>query len=376
MQEEQLRPLIEKYLNGACSPEEAALVEAWYAQLRMNSRKMLSDNELSNAAAAMRSRIFDRPAKHIRYRATYRIAAACITAVILISGAIYLSGRHARTSQVAAGIAPGSDRAVLVLDNGEKLVLDSAVDGRIASQASSDVIKTKNGQIVYQANAPAQQQPDALMYNSLIVPKGGQYKIVLPDGSAVWINSASTLQYPASFAGLKTREVYLTGEAYFEIASDKIHPFIVKSAAQEARVLGTHFDINAYPDNASIKTTLIEGGLEVKSLLHGDSCRLKPGKQAVISDGISLRDVDVENVTDWKDGYFIFNEEALDDILLRLSRWYNVDIVCNDNVRKVKLDGIIARNTILSEVLTMLSRTGKVHFEVRDRIVYASEQVQ
>jgi len=376
MQEEQLRPLIEKYLDGACSPEEAALVESWYAQLHMNSRKTLSDDQLMDAGAAMRSRIFVNPGKHVRYWGAFRMAAACTIGAVVVTGAIYLSNKHGRAKQLAAEIAPGSNKAVLVLDDGEKLVLDSAADGRIASQAGSDIIKRRNGQVIYHANDTGQLQPDALMYNSLVVPKGGQYKIVLPDGSAVWINSASTLKYPASFAGQRTREVYLTGEAYFEISPDKAHPFIVKSATQQARVLGTHFDINAYPDNASIKTTLLEGGLEVKSLLHGDSCRLKPGKQAVLSNGISIQDVDVENVTDWKDGYFIFHEEALDDILVRLSRWYNVEIVCKDNVKKVKLEGIIARNTILSEVLTMLSRTGKVHFEVRDRIVYASEQVQ
>lgn len=373
MQEEQLRPLIEKYLDGACSPEEAALVESWYAQLHMNSRKALSDDQLGDAGAAMRSRIFGNRGKHVRYWGAFRIAAACVTGAILVTGAVYLSGKHVRTKQAAAEIAPGSNKAVLVLDDGEKLVLDSAADGRIASQSSSDIIKLRNGQIIYHANDPSRKETPVPVYNSLVVPKGGQYKIVLPDGSAVWINSASTLKYPASFAGQRTREVYLTGEAYFEISPDKAHPFIVKSATQEARVLGTHFDVNAYPDNTNIKTTLLEGGLEVKSLLHGDSCRLTPGKQAVVSNGIRIQDVDVEDVTDWKDGYFIFHEEALDDVLVRLSRWYNVEIVCKDNVRKVKLDGIIARNTLLSEVLTMLSRTGKVHFEVRDRVIYAAE---
>ncbi|MDO6429614.1 FecR family protein [Flavitalea sp. BT771] len=373
MREEQLRPLIEKYLDGECSPEETALLESWYAQFHGESRKTLSDDQLREAGAIMRSRIFVNPEKHVRYWGAFRIAAACIIGAILATGSIYLSNKHERAKQVAAEIAPGSNRAILVLDNGEKLALDSAADGRIATQASSDVIKLRNGQIIYHANDPAKKEPGAPAYNSLVVPKGGQYKIVLPDASVVWINSASVLKYPASFAGQKTREVYLMGEAYFEISPDKIHPFIVKSDKQEARVLGTHFDINAYPDNPTIRTTLLEGGLEVKSLVHGDSCRLKPGKQAVLSNVISIQDVDVENVTDWKDGYFIFHEEALDDILLRLSRWYNVEIVCKDGVKKVKLEGIIARNTLLSEVLTMLSRTGKVHFEIRDRIVYASE---
>lgn len=372
-----MRDLVKKYLEGNCTPEEKTLIETWYAQLNMQDRTPLSERDLAKAGRLMQNEIFADTEKYYKLRRFYSIAAACILGLLLAAGGImHCIIRNAGVNYVATDVAPGSSKALLTLSNGKTVVLDSIQIGQIAAQQSSRIVKLDSGQIAYRSSSGIASPGSTAglpAYNTLSVPKGGEFKLVLPDGTKVWMNSASVLKYPVSFAGQKTREIYLSGEAYFEVAHDKQHPFLVKSDKQVAKVLGTHFDINAYPDNASVSTTLLEGSLEVNSLLSKDSCRLVPGKQAVLDKKIKVQDADVENVMDWKDGYFIFHREPLNDILMRLARWYNIEVVYKSKVQAVKFDGIISKHTPLSEVLAMLSGTGKAHFDIRNRVVYASE---
>lgn len=377
MEETDLLEIIKKYEAGTCTPEEKRLLESWYAGLK-TGRTSLSEEQLLQAEAMMRAKIFARTKKRRKYLMSWRVAAACIAGLIIGSG-LYLLVKQPYSSQpvvianAADDTGPGSNKAVLTLADGSTVVLDSAATGHIAVQKNSNVIKTDSGQIAYQAAGNAGIETASPAYNTLYVPKAAQFKVVLPDGTKVWLNAASVLKYPVSFAGQPTREVYLSGEGYFEATHNSRQPFIVKSDQQEVKILGTHFNINAYPDNALVKTTLLEGSLQVKSLLSHDSCILVPGRQAVLGQGMKVQDANPEDVTDWKDGYFIFDREYLDDILTRVSRWYNVDIIYKSDVRKVRLDGIISRNTHISEVLALLQSAGSVHFKIADGKVYVTK---
>lgn len=374
MKEKRLLDLVQKYLEESCTEEEKNLVETWYAQFNMNSRQPISNEQLLKVSELMHEAIF-RKNKPVMYLKIFRIAAACIILVGLIGVGLYFYGKSSnyQNNNNEVQIGPGSEKAVLMLADGKNITLENIEPGQIALQTNSNVVKLDNGLISYHDSIKAGNIKVTPLYNTLTVPKGGEFRLILADGSKIWINSASVLKYPVSFIGQKKREIYLSGEAYFEIAHDTQHPFIVRNERQITKVLGTHFNINAYPENATIKTTLLQGRVQVNSLIDKDSCILLPGTQSILEKTIKLHDVNAENETDWKDGYFIFNKESLNDILNRLARWYNVDIVFKNDLRNIQLDGIISRNTILSDVLTMLSTTKKVHFEIHNRIVYVTE---
>lgn len=172
-------------------------------------------------------------------------------------------------------------------------------------------------------------------------PRGGTYQIVLSDGTKVWLNASSELKFPASFNQTKQRSVELSGEAYFEVAKNKMKPFMVRSNGQEIEVLGTHFNVNSYLDEKVTKTTLLEGAIKLSQLKRDNpaSYVLRPGQQAVAGNTVVIRNVDAMDVIDWKNGMFIFNKESLESIMRKLSRWYDVDVVFEDEKLKSKLLG-------------------------------------
>lgn len=298
-----------------------------------------------------------------------KIAAAAVVLITLSVGVFYYSRQDVKPDKLARDIAPGGNKAILTLANGKKIVLSDAKNGKLAAESGVTVTKLADGKIIYAAE---QGKVANATLNSIETPRGGQYEVILPDGSKVSLNAASSLTYPASFVALKERRVELKGEAYFEVAKDKKHPFIVKTENQEIKVLGTHFNINSYSDEPTAKTTLIEGSVLVKA--SDTEQILKPGYQAINGiSGLRVVAANVDEVLAWKNGYFMFDNEGIESVMRKISRWYNVDVVFKGNVPKDKFGGTVSRFENVSQVLRKLTYTDKVHFIIEERRIIVTK---
>jgi transmembrane sensor len=258
-------------------------------------------------------------------------------------------------------ILPGKNGAVLTLVDGSKMVLDSLGNGLITTQNGTKV-SLVNGHLVYDAANAA----DVTAFNTMSTPKGRQFNLVLPDGSKVWLNAASSIRYPIVFTG-KERKVEITGEAYFEVARNTSMPFRVKTNNEtEIEVLGTHFNINSYENETSINTTLLEGSVRVKN--NQGTIVLKPGQQAqsVKEEKIKLlQQVDVDKVMAWKNGYFNFQDANLQEVMRQLERWYDIEVVYEKNVPELEFFGKMGKDLSLAAVLRGLEKSN-VHFRLED----------
>jgi hypothetical protein len=252
---------------------------------------------------------------------------------------------------------PGGNKAVLTLANGKKIILDNAQNGMLAKEGSTLIKKTADGQVLYNAKILANTKA-APEINTITTPRGGQYQVILPDGTKVWLNSASSLRFPTYFTG-KLRQVQITGEAYFEVTKNPAMPFKVKTNRADIEVLGTHFNVMAYDDEAVMKTTLLEGAVNITS--GNFSAMLKPGQQAQINktgQNKVVNDVDVDDETAWKNGIFQFRDAGIDVILRQAARWYDVGITYQKGVPPREFTGRISRNVKASELLNMLKYAG------------------
>ena len=316
------------------------------------------------------------PVTHTRVVPMRRYWTGVAAAVLLlaITGSSYYLFQQQRRAAIArqqsntTEIAPGHDGAILTLANGKKIVLDSAGNGVIAAQGNNAVIKN-NGQLIYQGDAT---DTAASLMNTLTTPRGRQFALVLPDGSKVWLNAASSIRFPAAFRPSE-RTVAVNGEAYFEVAKvndaqGKRIPFKVNiNQHATVEVLGTHFNINAYTDENSIRTTLLEGS--VKMTDGRQSALLAPGEQAILSaQHITLnRSADIAEATAWKNGTFTFNGRTdLAEVMLQLSRWYDVEIIYEGKVPDISFTGEMQRGLSLQQVTSGFSSMG-VHFKIEGR---------
>lgn len=260
-------------------------------------------------------------------------------------------------------IAPGSDRAVLMLSDGSTIDLRSNPGG---------IIMAADG-IHYQDDQTMDIVALSAGNLTLSTPRGGQYKIELSDGSKVWLNAGSTLTYPSQFNGAQ-RTVSLVGEAYFEVAKNAKQPFVVNSPTQTVTVLGTHFNVRDYPEENDTKTALIEGSVRVEQLHSTSSQVLRPNQQARIRKGageIYVSSVDTEAATDWKQGDFVFKGEDLKTAMQKIARWYDVEIVYDGPIRdEVQLGGWITRDNKLSKVLEWIESTSDIRFKLEGRRVH------
>jgi transmembrane sensor len=305
----------------------------------------------------------------VKMRARVVVAAAIL--LLLASGGWWFlhinNGRQSQSISQGTGIArdaaPGRNRAILTLANGATVDLDSAKEGYIGRQGSSRVMKFQGGQLAYE---DAASQHGVAQYNVLTTPRGGQYQLLLPDGSKVWLNAASSIRYPTSFTGHE-RVVEVTGEAYFEIAKNPAMPFKVTVArGMQVEVLGTHFNIMAYEDESTINTTLLEGLVRV--CRKGTTALVNPGEQAKLDNGGGLKvaPADTEEAVAWKDGLFKFNEASIDQVMRQLSRWYDVEVVYVNDPPKDLFRGEMYRNVNVSRILKVLEASG-VHFTVEGK---------
>lgn len=388
MQDKQIIELINKYHDGTISPEGRTILESWYLKQASVNNYDLSKKDIDHNLEIIEKGL---PLKYNTSLAMLwprSIAVAAILICISFGMYFYINYNDDPNNgyvdiEIKKEIVPGSNKAILTLADGSKISLTDANSGDLVKENGIKITKTADGQLVYEVRQTKETQTDGsdykdkITYNTLETPRGGQYQIILPDGSKVWLNAASILRYPSNFASHKERKVELYGEAYFEVFKDKLHPFIVRTNKQEIKVLGTHFNISAYSDESQVKTTLLEGSVMVYNPdINGDKVKLIPGQQSV-SDGKSIKvnSVDLEGVIAWKNGYFRFDDESLESIMSKISRWYNVDINWQDESVKSELFAAVTTRFVnVSNLLKMLEQTGDVKFDVRDGKITVSKK--
>ena len=273
-------------------------------------------------------------------------------------------------------IKPGGNKAILTLADGTKIVLDDASKGALTSQGNTTVIKLDDGRLAYNSQDVAKIPSKAVQYNTLSTPRGGQYCVTLPDGTVVWLNASTSLKFPVAFAG-NERRVEVKGEAYFEVTKNAAMPFIVKAGNEEIKVLGTHFNVTAYPDDKVIKTTLLEGSVEVSltnlagSEKDKSAVTLQPGQQSQCNENTELTvvEADLEEAIAWKNGYFVFNNENIESIMLKIARWYDIKVSYQVDPVNKNFTGNILRSQNVSEVLSMLESTDAIHFKIEGKSI-------
>ncbi len=312
-------------------------------------------------------------------RKKIKYAAAAVVLVGLSIGAYFYSmNPHLPTfsRQQYEDLKPGGNKAILTLADGNKIILNDKGLGTIAEEENITITKTADGQLLYTIKDSAtKQQSDERNYNVISTPRGGQYQVILPDGTNVWLNASSSLKYPVRFGG-KERVVVFEGEGYFEVATDKTRPFKVNTPKESVEVLGTHFNINSYADEPLSKTTLVEGKVRVSepgAVGQASHRVLLPGQQSVVRDGnLEVTSVNIQNVIAWKNGEFMFNIENIETVMRTIARWYDVDIIYQSPVEQAYIWGSVSRFENISEVLKVIEMTGTVHFKVEGRRVYVS----
>ena len=352
------------------------LLENWYDQVPIVDRQFPED------ADRMFKRILEKdsipaaialptPVRHLPvFRQWWGLAAAVL--LLLACGTYFLiqdkvkqqsSKTIASIPTLNKDVLPGRQGAILTLSDGKKVLLDSLGNGIVANQNGTKII-LKNGLLVYDKEG---KSTGGMVYNTMSTPKGRQYQVRLPDGTQVWLNSESSITYPTLFAG-NERKVEITGEAYFEVTKNPKMPFRVKMNGQaEVEVLGTHFNINAYTNEAAIKTTLLEGSVKITN--GADKAMLEPGQQAQLNTANKIRivkSVDIEKIMAWKNGLFNFEGADLDEVMRQLSRWYDIDVAYEKGIPDIEFVGEVSKNVSLSGVLEGLHGVG-VHFHIEGR---------
>lgn len=352
--------LIEKYLNGDCTPEEKSIVENWYNQFSKEAEMPSGDIDFQ----ALEQEIYTHlPRNKNQFRWKYAVAAAIALFVLSIGVFFYLQTLEKDNSQLVAQemeIVPGGNKATLTLADGKTIELNSDMTGIVVS---NDGLMYNDSTLV--SLDMQKDQKESTEWYTVTTPKGGQYQVVLSDGTKVWLNSASSLKYPVKFRDPKVRQVELTGEGYFEVAkSDKV-PFIVKTKEQEVKVLGTHFNLNAYDDENATRTSLLEGSVLVsmgaeksgENTEKGEQVILKPNQQSVLSLGsekFKVTEFDAASVIAWKEGLFSFNNSDIQSVMRQLGRWYNVDISFEGSIPENTFSGKIYRDEQITKVYELL----------------------
>jgi transmembrane sensor len=376
--------LLDGYINNRLSEEELAeflaLLEKNDTELEDRLFEELHVKQNSLTTPELRQLMFENVMEQARKPKVYRLwprVAAAASIVILLGTAIYFLTNKTTTEKPPVAktnqptdMAPGSDKAVLTLANGTQIVLTDLANGEVAREGAVAITK-QDGQITYSGTAASTE----IAYNTITTPRTGKYFLMLADGTKVWLDAATSFTYPASFTS-KERNVQLSGQAYFEVAHSAAKPFKVhintpSGDGGDVQVLGTHFNIMAYGDEPSIKTTLLEGSVKVMN--GGKVQLLAPGQQTDVKGGSIqlIKDADVEQAVAWKNGLFQYKRSDIETIMRQAIRWYGVEVEYRGKITD-KFSGQISRSVNLSQLLKILEETGRVKFEVKDKKVIAS----
>ncbi|WP_341842695.1 FecR family protein [Chitinophaga caseinilytica] len=357
--------LTDRYLDGTATEAEKRLVDAYCDRLEQIPVAELTREEEDALEVLMYARIMGKVHQRPVRRSLYKYAAAA--AMVLAAGAAFFLLRPAnkpvaplaREVRFKNDISPAGNKPTLTLADGSVVALDDSSNNGIAAQGGTHILQSSEGALEYQPGAAAETP----VFNTLTTPAGCQFRLILADGSKVWLNAASSIRFPTAFRG-EDRIVELEGEAYLEVSKDAAHPFRVITRGMTVHVLGTHFNINAYKDEPVVRTSLLEGAVRVAG--NGQSEVLSPGQQAQVGQNGKMYvadGVDMRAVTAWKDGRFNFSGEPITEVMREVQRWYGAEIIYEGEV-KHHFVGSIPRNLPVSRVLEMLEMTGRVRFEI------------
>jgi ferric-dicitrate binding protein FerR (iron transport regulator) len=382
MNEEQARELLRRYRMGLCDAEEVAIIEQWYGALADRQEWQWAPEQKQAFEDVLRRSLADAMKEDVMKDSPYlkgerrlsrlrRLSVAAAAVLLLVGGTLYLRNRYSRKPETVLPVVlgplqrdavPGGNKAVLTLADGTQVTLDSTANGNIAQQGNTKIVKLGSGLLAYKN--PTAGHQEGVVYNMLSTPRGGEYQLTLPDGTRVWLNAASSLRYPAAFAG-NERVVELKGEAYFEVAANASMPFYVQIQQLQIQVLGTRFNVMAYEDERLIKTTLLQGAVLV--MKGDDKVVLQPGQEAGAARAggrLQKAQVDATAAVAWKEGLFHYDHTDMLTIMRQLSRWYDIDIQYEGNVKDIYFSGQISRKNNLSQVLKMFALTKEVQFEI------------
>ena len=379
--------IIQKSLKGKLSESEEKLLSDWRKVSEENEhafQRMISEDfytvgmekletyDYRVAYGRFLQKKYQRRRKRRFLISMARVAAVALPFVMAVVLYVGLNREEEQTLRpsLASNILPGTSKAVLTLANGQMIPLgkettDSTIitDGTQISASGSGITYADGG------------ESEAVVYNKLDIPRGGEFCLTLSDGTRVWLNSETSIQYPVVF-GTKERRVFIQGEAYFEVAKDAKKPFTVQFMSSSVTVLGTSFNIRAYPEEKQSQTTLAEGSVRICS--PGSSMLLKPGEQAevkALSGEMVKKEVEVKTFTSWKDGRFVFEQEPLENIMRTLERWYDIRVIFRDEgAKRISLSGNLKRYGDFSQVMNMLQMTGDVRFELHGNDVYITTE--
>lgn len=368
------RHSLEEWINA--SPENRTFFDQFTSNQRLQER-LLHYYEATDPASGrvVHEKIYmalhsENRKQSIYVRATSFLRkgrwAAAVIVLLLGTAFLWIRNSEQQTSvnaskPLAVDVQPGKEGAILTLADGSELLLDTLQNGVVAMQGGA-IVKVINGELVYEGAA------NEVFYNTTTTPKGRQYNLMLPDGSKVWLNAASSIRYPTAFAG-KERQVEVSGEVYFEVARNTKQPFKVNiSGKAEVEVLGTHFNVNAYDNEQNIQTTLLEGSVRVTSSGSGKVV-LTPGQQAQVSDGGTvkvIKKVNSDQVIAWKSGVFNLNGLTLQEVMRQVERWYDIEVVYEKGIPDITFGGEMGRAVSLNDLLTFMEGS-KVHFRIEGK---------
>ncbi|MFD2743954.1 MULTISPECIES: FecR family protein [Sphingobacterium] len=375
--------LLRKERNNALTVDEQQELTNWLSIPQNASLYQQIKNNLSENEALDRLKAYDTETELARMlasltpqqpkKSTYAIwlkfvavSAACIAIAYVLITPLQQS-----KDEVSTTITAGTDRALLTLEDGTTVDL-STLEARLNDpSAAMRVYEDAQGRPVYEYTG---SEENAQGWHTISTPKGGQYTVKLPDGSTIWLNAESKLRYPLNF--LANRKVFLEGEGYFDIRkmpNDKgdLARFTVELPGHQVNVLGTQFNINAYKENTHAQTTLIEGKVHIS--VENETRELRPGQQAMVSatqpNSIEIRKVDTRSFADWKEGYFFFDALSIEEVMQKIAKWYDIQVVYSGAIPNDKFGGEISRFENLNEILDLLELTEKVHFKVEGRRV-------
>ena len=376
--------LIAKKLMGVILPEDEEKLNAWLEEDARNKdlyRRILEVENFSTRDMyakrldvehtwdALKEQLAGQRKRRSLF-SSWQIGVAASVILLVGIGLYWGFNKKPKVKQVevAAHVELGGAKAILVTSRGDEIVLqDSSV--QLITLGGGMVAKNDGVQVSYKENEGAGKE-DVLEYNTIRVPRGGEYKLFLSDNTEVFLNSDSEIRFPVKF-GKGKRDVFLRGEAFFVVTKDASRPFVVNANDKmSVEVLGTQFNLQAYPDDAFVETTLNEGAVRVFNGKQG--VRLRPDEQAVYDEGkFTVRKVDASSYSAWKEGRFMLLNHSLENIMTRLARWYNIDIFWeNPEVKEYHFSGELARYEDFTEILRMLELATRVHFEVKDRTVF------